>query len=395
MSKNKVVKKDSKKVGILSFHRTINYGSFLQNYCLQKALQDKIDARIETIDYNLVGMERRRKTDIINRNLSIIPKQLKKYFVFNRFLVNYLDLSKDKLITDSYKLATEFINRNNYDVVIVGSDEVWKVTEQRGFPNIYWLNKNINAIKMSYAASANKSSRLIDELSKDEKNFILETLESYTYIGVRDHYTYNQLKKLNTKWNLNFNPDPTFMHESKLDVRDKLVSRLKKKYNINFNKKIIGLMTSDKFVGKFISEKYGDEYEIISFHVKNKYAHTFVYDLNPFEFAEIFSILSLALTSFFHGSLFSIVNNIPFISIESNELYKKYQSKIEDLLLNFDLDENYFYLDDKFDYERFYSRVEAHLNYETNSNYETIIKYSQNEFNKFADNLRRILYETE
>ena len=40
-----------KKIGILTFQRTANYGAQLQNYALQDYLQNKNDCEVEVIDY--------------------------------------------------------------------------------------------------------------------------------------------------------------------------------------------------------------------------------------------------------------------------------------------------------------------------------------------------------
>ncbi|MCK7484492.1 MAG: hypothetical protein MZU97_02285 [Bacillus subtilis] len=43
------------------------------------------------------------------------------------------------------KAALEFINQQNYDAVIVGSDEVWKVLSHFPIPNLFWLNSSVKA----------------------------------------------------------------------------------------------------------------------------------------------------------------------------------------------------------------------------------------------------------
>ena len=41
-----------KKVGILTFHRSINYGAFMQAYSLSKKIKKRVpDATVEIIDY--------------------------------------------------------------------------------------------------------------------------------------------------------------------------------------------------------------------------------------------------------------------------------------------------------------------------------------------------------
>ena len=40
-------------IGILTFHRAVNYGAFLQSYSLCKALNRESDIKAEVIDYSM------------------------------------------------------------------------------------------------------------------------------------------------------------------------------------------------------------------------------------------------------------------------------------------------------------------------------------------------------
>ena len=40
-----------KKIGIMTMHRIINYGSYLQAYALKKLIENISDAKVEFIDY--------------------------------------------------------------------------------------------------------------------------------------------------------------------------------------------------------------------------------------------------------------------------------------------------------------------------------------------------------
>ena len=68
--------------------------------------------------------------------------------------------------------------------------------------------------------------------------------------------------------------------------------------------------------------------------------------LNPFEWAEAFRLLSFCITDRYHGIIFCLKNNIPFISLEIDRYLSRDQSKIYDLLTTFDLTTCYVNPDD-------------------------------------------------
>ena len=49
------------KTGILTYHHTKNYGSWLQTYALYKKLKE-LGVDIEVIDYRCLAIEKREKT---------------------------------------------------------------------------------------------------------------------------------------------------------------------------------------------------------------------------------------------------------------------------------------------------------------------------------------------
>jgi hypothetical protein len=137
-----------------------------------------------------------------------------------------------------------------------------------------------------------------------------------------------------------------------LDLKDidvdlsSLKKRLSKKYNINFSKPIVGLMTPNKKIGKLARDMFSPEHQIISVYKENEYADIFVYDLNPFEWALIFSCFKITFTQYFHGTIFSLKNYIPVISIDVRKYKEKEKSKMYDVLKRLDMEKCFFMLDD-------------------------------------------------
>lgn len=375
------------KIGILTFHRSINYGSFLQSYCLAAALKSYTDFEIEIIDYNMATAE---LYYIIPYPFKLLPMNIVRFYNFRKALHTHLPLSKEKLISNSISKANQFI-KDKYDVVIVGSDEVWKINKLRGFPNIYWLKEDLNCIKVSYAASANRTA--FDKLDYFQKQYIKEALNKFSYIGVRDENTINNLKKLDDNLVIKRNCDPAFLFdlEATKDVKALLTNKLRKKYKLDLNKPIIGIMCSDDAVCKRIYDKYKDSFQIVSLYVYTKYSHVYLYDLSPFEWAHVFSFFKLSITNFFHGTVFSLINNTPFISIDIEYSTVQYESKIKDLLRRADMLENYFnFKYDSFKWEEFLSQAELNINSPNIDKMKAFVEKEKKGFSFFVSDLKSL-----
>ena len=97
----------SKKVGIITQHRVVNYGSVLQTYALQEKIKD-MGYECEVIDYyperfTPLGMLKRIKNkgekfqkSFLIRNAAraiIIPSYIIRFRMFFKFLNDYIDMT--------------------------------------------------------------------------------------------------------------------------------------------------------------------------------------------------------------------------------------------------------------------------------------------------------------
>ncbi|QNU66622.1 polysaccharide pyruvyl transferase family protein [Ruminiclostridium herbifermentans] len=378
------------KVGILTFHRSINYGSFLQSYSLANALKSSTDFDVEIIDYNMTNVELYSLLSCFSYNISQTYKNVCRYFKFKRLLYKSLPISKDRIITNRLNIIEQQL-RDKYDVIVVGSDEVWKINKLRGFPNIYWLSEKLKCIKVSYAASANRTR--FDRLSNEQKKYIKDSLNQFAYIGVRDENTLKQLKNIDAKLLIRRNCDPAFLFEieNAKGVEAKLGQKLSKKYKLDLAKPIIAVMCTDEWVCKNIYEKYSKDYQIVSLYTNTKYCNAYLYDLDPFEWAHVFRFISLSVTNFFHCTVFSIINKTPFISIDVEEVSVLYESKIKDLLKRADLMENYFNLKHpSFQWDKVFEQIEHNINSNDTSKMEEFVSSEKKYFNEFVKELRNL-----
>ena len=142
-------------VGILTFHRAVNYGAVLQTYALQGALND-LKIENEVLDYRCPFIEAH-----YNPKPSVSPIHVKHFFkeVTQMPIKKRARESFDLFLSKNIKMS-EKLEKNGlcsvaekYDVIITGSDQVWNMAVT-GEDTVYALDFAIkNVRKVSYAAS--------------------------------------------------------------------------------------------------------------------------------------------------------------------------------------------------------------------------------------------------
>ena len=321
------------KIGILTFHRSFNYGAFMQCYSLSSKLTEIFpNCEIEVVDYTskkaLAGYEQaiqrasnQNKCYLKARNHSFLPCQ------------ELLPLSPKKIVSDEMDDIVSYLN-DNYDILVVGSDAVWN-WEVRGFPNVYFL-KDFNGKKISYAASAH--GLIYQNSTSLQKEYLREAFSQFQYLGVRDVTTENMVKYANPSLCPVHNCDPTmFLDISKVPCDISSLQEKMRRMGVDFSKPLIGLMAGNS-IGYEIKKKWGDSVQLVALYSPNKYADVYLYDLNPFEWAHVFSFFKLTITHFFHGTMLSLVNHVPVIPIEFISGFSAVNTtKIHDLMTRLEL----------------------------------------------------------
>ncbi|WZL82800.1 polysaccharide pyruvyl transferase family protein [Vallitaleaceae bacterium 9-2] len=369
-----------KKIGVLTFHRANNYGAILQAYSLYKkiALMDS-NYEVEIININY---KEREIHDFKKYNLGrfhIRFKSLLNYYRMKRFLKKNIHLSPFKLI-NSLEEGIEYINHQNYDLVITGSDEVWKTNQQLPLPNIYWLPSGLNCKKLSYAASANRTPYALypDEVKKTLSEYLMQ----YTGISVRDEHTKTLVSTM-TEQEIHIVSDPTFLIEfPAIDLREKI-----QRAGIDLDKPVIAFMGTNKELVETYRTNFGPHYEYVSFY-QHLNGTKFIGNLNPFEFVQVFRYCSLIVTSFFHGTVFSILNKKPFISFEMKQ-YKNMESKIHYLLKDAKITDRYFVNDVVLDVDALLNKS-AQLLEKDGFNYDEFIQKQRHYFEPIEQILRSL-----
>lgn len=333
-----------KKIGILTFHYAINEGAVLQAYSLAQNCQKLFpDAKVEIIDYRSLNAEKLYcRYACISRNFKSLPSTIRHYKRIRRFAKKELPLSEKKFISDDYIKAKEFIKGQKYDVIFVGSDEIWKIGKMatgRLFPNVYWLGKDIKCVKFAFAASANRMP--YKELTVEQKETIRDSLNDFEYIFVRDTHTLEMVKYLGSydSQKVSIAPDPTFMLDMpSLDLEKKLTI-----LGFDWNKPRVAFVLSAKDLvtksAKYFKRK-GYQTIALSTYI-NDVDINLCGKLDVFEWANVFRYFSFCVTSRFHPIIFSLRHGTPFLAVDYNEFYRRYDSKSKSLLFKSGLSKNY------------------------------------------------------
>ena len=315
------------KIGVITFHRAINYGAALQTYALQKALSD-LGFDVELIDYQCDYMENLYKLiggfaqktfkQNIRAFINLIPAW-KKMKSFRSMIATHTKLSPN--VYDSVSIGTA---NNRYDVFITGSDQVFNYACSN-FDKNYFLSfvkdeKKIN----SYAASFG-----ISEIPKEYQSEYAKLLARFSHISVREKSGQQIVHDLIEK-DCAIHVDPVFL----LDADE--WSKLAKKPAMD-NYILIYRLNKSNIIDDFarkLARKTGKKIINIGQDMIDKIKNPdFEGDLSTSveEFLGLFKYADYVVTNSFHGTAFSIIFNRN-LYVETKQKDFKKNDRAENLL---------------------------------------------------------------
>ncbi|NJX14039.1 polysaccharide pyruvyl transferase family protein [Tamlana crocina] len=312
---------DKKKIGILTYHYSNNYGAVLQAYSLQTVLTEKgHDTHIINLTPNL-GLKGRLKT--------AITKPFAK--TFNLFRQNRLNLYPKSSIFSNNLNSVDF---KNFDYLIVGSDQVWRKDYTRGLGYSYFLDfAPKQTKKISYAASFG-----LDYYSGDQKdiNVIKSLLKSFSLVTVREKSGVNICKEL-FETNAHMVLDPVLLSPKEAySFKDEVErpSGFITQYLLDASEKKVAFVKSiARSLDKEITLNYKQNSGRISLT-------NILFNRKKEKFPEISEWIAniknadLVITDSFHGVAFSILFNKEFICIYNE---KRGKTRMQNILDTFNL----------------------------------------------------------
>ncbi|WP_081461298.1 polysaccharide pyruvyl transferase family protein [Halalkalicoccus jeotgali] len=335
------------RIGILTFSNNENRGALLQAYCVKQLLEQEIEgSTVSVVDYRTKSKERSRRFNIFAKHPKKLPTLLNRiqdFRICENFAQNTLFEDTDQLITNDHGEAVSWLEEKNYDLIITGSDEVWKIRSKREgihkytrpnrpFPNLYFLDPSLSATTASYAASSNTT--IPDRLNKYERKTMERHISAIDFVSVRDHHTKELLSDFGIK-NVRKVPDPTLTVD--IPIRSNS-SRILKKNGIDVDKPVLNVHSEEHPAIRRACKYYKNKgYQIISTRSSPYADINMMGKVDPFEYYSLYNLCDLVLTTSLHSTIFSLKNGTPFVTIDTNEIYRDIESKTHSLLRDFEL----------------------------------------------------------
>jgi len=321
-----------RKIGILTYFWADNPGTFLQAYATQEAFRRRLPKdRVELVNY------RHRHVYFKPSKRHINPFQFlldaKRYWIYEKSKAQHLILSREKLISKDYNRTLNFIKELNYDMLVSGADVILHFMtyhlREESVP-IYWLPPELTCIKAMCASSG--KALTLEDISEKQKRLLKKCIDDIQLIGVRDDATYNLMLDLGLedKSKLELLPDPTFSLDIDYSHIDSFIA--KRKINLA-GPRVLFSLPKNFLAAPELSYYYKKQgYRVFSLN-HAPYADISLTDISPFEWAGIYKYFDCVLTYRFHGTLFSILNNTPVVSIicQKGQINNRGQSKYASL----------------------------------------------------------------
>lgn len=306
-----------KKVGIITFHASHNYGSNLQAYALQKKISE-LGYECEIINFRTkkqkelykvltsrIGIKYMLKN--IYTIIFIYRKRKSKFKKFELFINQNLKLTKEiSNIEEFREISKEF------DYIIAGSDQIWNVKADDF--NLVYMLPCITPKKISYAVSTGEQLEK-EAIVKEE----IDLINNIDYLSVRDEYTKNIVSELSGRRDVEVVLDPTMLYDSNFYLKlicDKPI--IKEKYiylyTLGNSKNLLDIakeLSKKTKLPIYISHVSGTNY---MFNGLKKQL-----DSGPLEFINHIMHAEYILTSSFHATIFSILFNKQFWSYNAIE----------------------------------------------------------------------------
>lgn len=336
-----------KKVGILTFHSSNNYGALLQCYALKSTIES-LGFNVSIINLRKEYIKDYQHLSYLKKNENLLKKKITD-LVFQR----EFDVFRDKYLRAQFTREVRQVEdmeqfSDAFDAIVVGSDQVWRYAyTKKTFYSFFLDFVDDQTKKISYAASFGLD---YFEGSSEVEKKAKELVKRFTAVSVREaqgvdicnkHFGIDAVHVL----------DPVFL-KSKEQYTSEIIDLENEKET---SEKYVAyyLLNPDEFRENLISQvldtknidKKLNIYTNKKFNIKRP-----EFPLSKFKFKSFTKWLSgiknaeFIITDSFHGLCFSIIFDKQFICI-ANKL--RGASRMESLLRNFGLEDRLVYEDQK------------------------------------------------
>lgn len=309
-------------IGILTITPNVGFGGIMQAFALQKVIKELSGGEVEVINYSqkfslkqrVAYFVRNLKDRIIKGSFTkLSPEGEFRYRTTNTrpFIEKHIRMSKRVTVGKSF---SDYVNKK-YDVVIVGSDQVWRPKYVLSIYDYFFEGINPSIRKIAYAASLGVCEW---EFSPVETERCSVLLRNFDFISVREKSAVELINShLRPIIEVNWVLDPTLLLTK--DVYRKLIEErcLKEKYLFTY---ILDSNKQKEDIVKLIGIKLGISVEAFStcgenysLPLKDRVAPKVEDWLQGIYYSDF------VVTDSFHGCVFSIIFNKPFLVYVNKE----------------------------------------------------------------------------
>ena len=296
------------RIGILTFHRALNYGALLQCYALQRLLTDW-GHDVVVVDYRQPYIEAKRVCFSLKQlfamkgfdaKIDYFKKRNKRKSQVNNAKVVFDDFIANILKT-THKCDGKSIPPD-LDAYIIGSDQLWSENCLGGkFDDVYLakFKHKDDAMIIGYAISVNRQS--LFNIAKNYPNLI----GGFNSLSLREKFAVDEISKI-AKSKVSLTIDPTLLLDE--NVWDNIASD---KYK------------DEKYI--LIYQVRGTRYILSrkARHLAHKYNLNLVGASNQgMKITDFLSAIKYAqciITTSFHATAFAVIFNKPFYTFTLND----------------------------------------------------------------------------
>lgn len=328
------------KIGIITYPPRFNYGAILQSYALEIVL--------ERLGHEVWIVQSKPQSKLLTFHLLVkyLGRIIKRYILSEKNLI-----LKEKKNNEDFKVITQntwkfveahtkqyyttknfIIKRGDFDCLVVGSDQIWRAKYFMNIERNYLdYTSGWNLKRIAYAPSFGVDNW---EYTDKQTAHCKKLIKSFFAISVREESGI-LLAKEHLGIDAEFVLDPTMLlskedyikiikEEHGDDIKPSLSSYVLDE-NVN-NQMILSYIAKDKNMDIF--KMMGDPSRM-NVPAENKILPSFGTWLNMFHRSKIL------FTDSFHGTVFAIIFNLPFVVYGNNE---RGLSRINSLLHLFNLE---------------------------------------------------------
>src|SRR5690554_185419 len=337
------------KVAILTQPLGHNYGGIMQAYALQKVISQK--------GHQVTIVNRQKDKPSIFKRLAIASKLRLKKFIKKDSVKSFSEADKKTILSNMNDFICEYMNRSspiyssrkliehfnaqNYDILVVGSDQVWRPSYSANIYNYFFdfkekLNNKVPAI--TYAASLGVDNW---EYNNHQTRKCSNYISNFSAVSVRESSAVELC-------NLKFNISPELVLDPTLLLDSKEYLNLSASSNLEIENGLLFYILDENKNKLQLINKVASALKLKPFSClpkrdlendKNLEISEYCYP-SPNDWIKSFAEAQFVITDSYHGCIFSIIFKKPFFVIANK---KRGNSRFLSLLRLLNLEDRLIY----------------------------------------------------